>query len=83
MLFRSKEEKQLDALISSIEMNMANNYKDNAQSDFKEFEELLARFIEEGKLKEKSRLLYERKLGEYKTRLKGYTHKDQKPYWAS
>ncbi|MBQ7637242.1 MAG: hypothetical protein IJS80_08015 [Lachnospiraceae bacterium] len=83
MLFRSKEEKQLDALISSIEMNMANNYKDNAQSDFKEFEELLARFIEEGKLKEKARLLYERKLGEYKTRLKGYTHKDQKPYWAS
>ena len=30
-LFKSKAEKELDSIIQSLEMNMANNYKDNAQ----------------------------------------------------
>jgi len=31
-LFKSKAEKELDGIIQSLEMNMANNYKDNAQA---------------------------------------------------
>ncbi len=81
-LFRSKTEKHLDALISSICMNMANNYKDNAQADFKDFEAALEQALEEGRLSEKSRVFYETKRGEFAGKLKGYSHKDQKPYWT-
>ncbi len=81
-LFKSKTEKHLDALLASICMNMANNYKDNAQADFKDFEEALRQALEEGKLSDKSRLFYEAKRGEFGEKLKGYTHKDQKPYWT-
>ncbi len=70
-------------LISSIEMNMANNYKDNAQSDLADLEKAFREFVTEGKLSEKERVNYERTVGTYRERLKGYSHKDQKPYWHS
>ena len=37
-LFKSKAEKELDDIIRRLEMNMSNNYKDNAQDDLKELE---------------------------------------------
>ena len=37
-LFKSKAEKELDAIIGRLEMDMSNNYKDNAQDDLKDFE---------------------------------------------
>lgn len=80
-LFKSKYERELDALIERIDMNMSNNYKDNAQADFREFEAALNRFIEEGVLKGKTRSFYEIRLRTYKSKLAGYTHKDQKPCW--
>ena len=49
-LFKSKAEKELDSIIQRLNMNMSNNYKDNAQDELKE-------------------------------KMKGYSHKDQKPYW--
>ena len=36
VLFKSRYEKELDALMTKIDMNMSNNYKDNAQADFQE-----------------------------------------------
>ena len=33
-LFKSGNEKELERLTSRLEMDMANNYKDNAQADF-------------------------------------------------
>lgn len=81
-LFKSRQEKELDIIIMRIDMNMSNNYKDNAQADLREYEELLYRFIEEGSLKVKVRSFYESKLDSYKDKMKGYTHKDQKPYWT-
>ena len=33
VLFKSRYEKELDALMTKIDMNMSNNYKDNAQAD--------------------------------------------------
>lgn len=81
-LFKSKQEKELDLKIERIEMNMSNNYKDAAQMNLREFEELLERFCAEGKLKENVRMHYATILGEYKEKMKGYTHKDQKPYWT-
>ena len=81
-LFKSDEEYCMDQLIRDIEMNMSNNYKDNAQADFAKYEKLLAEVKASGKMKEKKLAHYESLYGIYQVKLKGYTHKDQKPYWT-
>ncbi len=79
--FKSSAEKQLDGLIQKMEMNLSNNYKDNAQSDLKKLEETLAEMKAAGTLKETVQAKYESIMETYRQRLKGYSHKDQKPYW--
>lgn len=81
-LFRSKAEKELDAIINRLEMNMANNYKDNAQDNLKELETALESFKSAGKIKGKDLEAYEKLVSDYQGKMKGYTHKDQKPYWT-
>lgn len=81
-LFKSKAEKQLDAIIQRMAMNMSNNYKDNAQANLRELEELFGQMKADGSLKEKSLKQYETLISEYQTKLKGYSHKEQKPYWT-
>ncbi|MCR4616647.1 MAG: hypothetical protein K5669_00500 [Lachnospiraceae bacterium] len=81
-LFKNKYERELDAIIFKIEMNMSNNYKDNAQMDLQDFEDTFKELCIQGKLKEKTKLKYESILETYRIKLKGYTHKDQKPYWT-
>ncbi len=81
-LFKSKYEKELDARIESIRMNLSNNYKDAAQMDLAELEQLVTAYVAEGKLNEKMQAFYERQITAYKERLKGFTHNDQKPYWT-
>ena len=53
-LFKNKYEKKLDEIIEEMQMNMSNNYKDNAQKNLEEFESAFTRFTEAGHLKEKS-----------------------------
>ena len=79
--FKSKEEKELDQIILRLEMNMSNNYKDNAQANLREFEETLKKLKESNGIKADALEKYESKLGIYQERMKGYSHKDQKPYW--
>lgn len=81
-LFKSRYEKELDMCIDRINVNMSNNYKDAAQKDLQNFEKVLGEFAAEGRLKPKTQALYEEKLKDYKERMKGYTHKDQKPFWT-
>ena len=81
-LFRSKAQKELDGIIERLQMNMANNYKDNAQSDLKELESAIDLAKDSGSLKPTVLERYETILGTFKERLKGYSHKDQKPYWT-
>ncbi|MCR5728110.1 MAG: hypothetical protein K6G24_11670 [Lachnospiraceae bacterium] len=81
-IFKNKYEKKLDEIIEEMQMNMSNNYKDNAQKNLEEFESALQRYSEQGRIKEKSREKYENMLTSFKEKLKGYTHKDQKPYWT-
>ena len=80
-LFKSREEKGMDAIIERMAMNLSNNYKDNAQENLKELEEAINALRESGKVKDKVLANYESILGVYKEKLKGYSHKDQKPYW--
>ncbi len=80
-LFKSKAEKELDAIIQRLIINMSNNYKDNAQDNLRELEAVYEISKSENRLKEKALSEYGRILDEYKEKLQGYTHKDQKPYW--
>lgn len=72
----------LEDIIVRLNMNMSNNYKDAAQSNLKEFQELYMKLCESGKLNEKQKVRYEGLLKEYKEKMKDYSHKDQKPYWV-
>ena len=80
-LFKSKTEKELDSLIQRMEMNLSNNYKDNAQDNLKDFEAALEYAKDKGNIKSSTLSKYEGILTTYREKLKGYSHKDQKPYW--
>lgn len=80
--FKTKYERDMDIIIARIEMNMSNNYKDAAQENLKELEQALAVAKESGKCKPERIALYEDKAEAYRSKLKGFTHKDQKPYWS-
>ena len=80
-LFKSKAEKELDAIIQRLNMNMSNNYKDNAQDDLKELETAINGLKTSGGFKAGALTKYEGILDELKEKMKGYSHKDQKPYW--
>lgn len=80
-LFKGKSEKELDSIIRRMEMNMSNNYKDNAQDNLKELEVTLNALRSSGGLKTALIQKYESILDSYKIKMQGYTHKDQKPYW--
>ena len=47
-LFKSKYEKAMDDCLKHVDVNMSNNYKDAAQENFREFEELFKKLCEEG-----------------------------------
>ncbi len=80
-IFKSKTEKELDDIIRRLEMNMSNNYKDNAQSNLKELEEKMALLRENSAVKPKVLSKYEAILADYREKMQGFSHKDQKPYW--
>ena len=79
---KSSKNSSLDDIILRLDMNMSNNYKDAAQSNLKEFEQLFEELKNSGKLNEKQKMRYEGLLNEYKEKMKNYSHKDQKPYWV-
>ena len=80
-IFKSKAEKELDGIIQRLNMNMSNNYKDNAQDDLKDLETTINVFKTLGIVKPSILAKYEGILDELKEKMKGYSHKDQKPYW--
>lgn len=80
-LFKSKAEKELDGIIQRLEMNMSNNYKDNAQDNLRELEVKVETLRESGKCRKSVLERYSKILSEYKVRMDGFSHKDQKPYW--
>ena len=80
-LFKSKYEKALDEIIFRLQMNLSNNYKDNAQDCLRELEESLETMRSSRKVKEAVISKYDSVVSVYKEKLKGYSHKDQKPYW--
>lgn len=74
--------KQLEAAIARLEMNMSNNYKDAAQEDYKALLDLYCELRDKGALSEKQTTHYKSVVEEYSVKMENYTHKDQKPYWV-
>ena len=84
IFFRKKAggNRQLDEKLQRIQMNFENNYKDAAQINLKEFETLFNELSRKGKLSEAQKNHYSEKLSDYNSRMKNFTHKDQKPTWT-
>ena len=85
MFFRKKSgghNRQLDEKLQRIQMNFENNYKDAAQMNLREFEQLYNELCDAGRLSDKQRAYYSERLSEYNARMKNFTHKDQKPTWV-
>ena len=61
---------------------MSNNYKDNAQDNLQELKKTYEQFKASGMLKTKALKNYGIILSEYESKMRGYSHKDQKPYWT-
>lgn len=77
-----RKNQELEGYIERIESNMANNYKDNAQDYLKKLEGTFEELKENGALNDKQKAYYESVIYNYKERMKGFTHKDQKPFWT-
>lgn len=80
-LFGVKKNRDLEACLARTHTNMANNYKDAAQEDFRQTEEVFGQLKVAGKLSEKQISYYDEVLGILRGQLKGYTHKDQNARW--
>lgn len=74
--------KELESILFRLEANLSNNYKDNARDNLLELEAKYNQLKEAGKLSNKHEAHYGKVLEEYKAKMKGYTHKDQTPYWT-
>ncbi|MCR5389925.1 MAG: hypothetical protein K6E77_04170 [Lachnospiraceae bacterium] len=73
---------ELENAVLKLKLNMSNNYKDAAQDDFRNLEAVFNRLIEQGKLNEKQKEYYSEVVEDYRGKMVGFTHKDQKPYWT-
>lgn len=78
----SKKHVELEIILARMQANKENNYKDAAQQDLKELAERFSELSAQGKLSAKQKAYYESKLSGCQVELKGYSHKDQKPYWT-
>lgn len=76
-----KKNSELEGLLAKVASNVANNYKDAAQKEFSAYQAKLSDLKESGALNEKQIVFYEKSEAEFAEKLKGFTHKDQKPYW--
>lgn len=81
-LKKSGKNKQLEEILQRLQMNVSNNYKDAAQANLKEFEELFMQLKESGKMGDAQKEYYESQLSDWQGRMKNFTHKDQKPTWV-
>ena len=73
-LFKSKAEKELDAILADLRGYLGNNYKDMAHDSRKKLGERCERLYAEGRLKEKAYLKYKKLFEEYTESMKDYHH---------
>ena len=73
--FRKKKIKtELDQAFEDIQMNLSNNYKDEAKKALKHAHEIYERMVSSGQLSGKEKEKAELRLDEYEVRMQGYGH---------
>lgn len=77
--FTNKKNKELEDILLSLHANASNNYKDNAQRNYKEFLQLYDQLKADGKLKAKQITYYEEVMKELAVSMKNYSHFEQRP----
>lgn len=77
--FGPKKNKELEDILLSLNANASNNYKDAAQSNYRELLQKFEELKNAGKLKGKQLAYYEGVLDQWAPQMKNYTHFDQKP----
>ena len=80
--FRKRNDPEMDNLIASLQMNMANNYKDAAQEDYKKLRKMYEEKTEDGIFSARLQAKYDAMMADFGIQLRSYTHADQKPYWT-
>lgn len=73
-LFKSKAERELDAIIAALQANLENNYKDTAHAEREKLGRRLEELRAEGKLTEKIYKKYYAVYNEYCVKMTGYKH---------
>ena len=69
--------KELETIVQEIDSNIA------AQEAFVLLEQKFQELSDKGRLKDKQIAEYQHKIAAYQETLRGFSHKDQKPYWHS
>lgn len=73
-IFQRKRNPELDGILSAMLANASNNYKDNAQADFRKFQTRLDELNAVGKLNEKQKAYYEDMRTKYAVEMQGFKH---------
>lgn len=73
-LEKRKKHSELEEKLNNIQVNLENNYKDEAHKAYREAKELFEEIVKNGELKDKQIELYTKKLSEFEERLKNYGH---------
>ncbi|MBQ2863399.1 MAG: hypothetical protein IJE84_04415 [Clostridia bacterium] len=73
-IFRSRGERELESIVESMKINLANNYKEPAHKDRERIKERAEGLYSERKIKESVYRKYMRIYEEYTIKLKDYKH---------
>jgi len=77
--FGKKENKPMEAVLFSLQMNMSNNYKDATLADMAKLENLFEALRKNGELSEKQLVHYAEVIDEWKAKTKNFGYKNQAP----
>ncbi len=73
-LFKSRAERELDAIVRELQLNLENNYKSVAHEYRKKLGERCEQLFSEGKLDEKAHSVYRTIFEDYSEKMKDYHH---------
>ena len=73
-LFRSKAERELDAILDELKANLENNYKSTAQAAREKLGRRCEELHDEGKLSEEAYRKYRNIFEEYSLTMRNYHH---------
>ena len=75
-MFGRRRIAELEQLLTSVQMNSSNNYKDAAKADYETFWKRMAELKERGKINEKTYRYYVQEGNKWQAKMKNYNHQN-------